>query len=163
MAGGTVTTTAELRWLLRTARGGLSQARAAKRVGISPGWWKRIENASQPTVTLNLLLRMFDAVAIMPAHLRQIGLEELADLLDEQHRVLGAAAPFDDPLECYLWGAPADPALRDALIAYARELRKVRTPARTEPFTDGLLSTRKVRPAAPRTDKRNDVPASVNH
>lgn len=141
-----MTTTAELRWLLRTARGGLSQAKAAERVGCSAGWWKRIESASQPTVTESLLLRMFDAIAIMPAHLRSVGLEELADRLDERHRVLGAGAPFDDPLDCYLWGVPADPATRDALIAYARELRRVRKPARADPFTDGLLATRRDQP-----------------
>lgn len=141
-----VTTTAELRWLLKSARGKLSQAKAAQRAGISASWWKQIENATQPAVSEGLLLRMCDAVTIMPASLRAVGHEKLADALADRHRVLGAVAPFEDALDRYLWAAPADPATRNALIAYARQLREVRVPARAaSPFTDGFLATRRDR------------------
>lgn len=147
MADEPVSTTAGLRGLLRMARedSGLSQAKAAQRVHISTGWWKQIENATQPTVGLNLLLRMFDAVSILPGHLRAIGLEELADALSEKHRVIGEQAPYDHPLDRYLWSSPADPATRHALIAYAQTLRTVRSPAAASPFTDAILATRRGR------------------
>lgn len=70
----------QLRELLRAARGHLhlTQREAAKRAGIDPSWWKKLENGSRSVTQASTIAAMCVAVQITPHKLESIGLPRLA-------------------------------------------------------------------------------------
>lgn len=138
-------TNQNLRSLLRTARSlaRLSQKEAARKAGVSPAWWKRVESAAETTVAPETLVSMLDAVGVLPRHLDDLNEHELAELLQSRisfRSAKGPAAPevLDSrALEAYLLKAPAPEDVRQGLVAYARAQRTLRL--RTEPFQDQFL------------------------
>jgi transcriptional regulator with XRE-family HTH domain len=115
-----------LRKLIKMARerAGLSQGQAADRAHIGKAWYKRVERTAV-SVSMATMLAILNAVGLTPDVLRQEGQEHLADLLAEEHRVMGQASPYADELERYLWNAPADTSLRLFLIACSRTVREI--------------------------------------
>lgn len=115
-----------LRDLLRDARGAskLSQEAAARRAGISRGYWRRVENATEVSVKLSTLLDMLRAVDIRPRHLRRIGHMNLADELAKREVFASDGATPDD-LQEYLSHAPASDEMKRALMVVARTYSEV--------------------------------------
>jgi transcriptional regulator with XRE-family HTH domain len=149
----TVTTTEALRELIRVARGraGLKQKEAAKRARISTSWWRHVESAWEENVSLDVLLKMLDTVAILPQDLMTLTDEHgvrtwagLAKALSERHAA-AATRLGGTMLEQHLWAAPASPSVRAALVAYARLLNEtlVVEPDRIDPFADSFQATRR--------------------
>lgn len=131
-----------LRRLLRTARrrAGLTQDEAAKLAGVTQGWWKKVENASNLNVTEELMASMLAIVGIMPKTLKDRGYPDLACLVDEWLSLDDNDSTLS--LEDYLRNAPAPPALRNALVLYARTWEHMDDGARSEPFADQFMPAR---------------------
>lgn len=78
--------TPELRHLLRTGRrtcGRLSQKAAAKRAGISPVYWQRIESGSMTAAPAGTLASMFLAAEITPQRAAETGHPGVAAAMTE--------------------------------------------------------------------------------
>jgi transcriptional regulator with XRE-family HTH domain len=74
-----------LRHLLRASRRacGLSQKAAARRAGISPVYWQKIESGTQRTAPAGTLAAMFLATGITAGQLQDEGYKDIASILDE--------------------------------------------------------------------------------
>lgn len=128
-----VTVDEDLRGFLRagrTAAGKLSQRSAARRAGISPVYWQKIESGRQQTAPAGTLAAMFHAVRFPVRLLTADGHKPVAAAL----RKLTETTSPEPSAEDYLAATPGASAEEvSALQAVWQALRARRTPDPVEP------------------------------
>lgn len=133
-----VTTNRKLRLLLQTARisAGLTQAEAARRAGIDPSWWKKLESGRRTRTQSETISMMAHAVGINPDQLDGYSdVRERLELLSA-----GAITSLDGTeTEAYLAMVPGTTTWeRDQLIKCFRSLRQPKHDP--DPYAEKLRS-----------------------
>jgi transcriptional regulator with XRE-family HTH domain len=143
-----------LRTLLQTARQyrGMTQRESARRAGIDPSWWKKLESGRATQTQAGTVAAMAYAVSVSPDDLEKAGWDDIAARVRLLLTQEAMPSLDSDAAEDHLATTPGTTVHeREELILHLRELRSLRHGIhhmriehdKPDPFEDEFLSNEK--------------------